>query len=44
MNIIWWLIWFGYVLARLGASTEQKYSNTSTNTWKNDEYKYKYKY
>ena len=29
---------------RLGASTEQKYSNTSTSTWKNDEYKYKYKY
>ena len=29
---------------RLGASTGQKYSSTSTSTWKNDEYKYKYKY
>ena len=26
------------------ASTGQKYSSTSTSTWKNDEYKYKYKY
>ena len=28
--------------ARLGASTGRKYSITSTNTWKNDKYKYKY--
>ena len=28
--------------ARLGASTGQKYSSTSTSTWKNNEYKYKY--
>ena len=27
-----------------GASTGQKYWSTSTNTWKNDEYEYKYKY
>ena len=34
----------GRPLPRLGASTGQKYSSTSTSTWKNDEYKYKYKY
>ena len=28
--------------SRLGASTGQKYSSTSTSTWKYDEYKYKY--
>ena len=27
---------------RLGASTGQKYKSTSTSTWKNNEYKYKY--
>ena len=34
----------GPVPGRLGASTGQKYSSTSTSTWKNDAYKYKYKY
>ena len=32
-----------YRHGRLGASTGQKYSSTSTSTWKNDKYKYKYK-
>ena len=40
-SFIWIQIWYCY-LSRLGASTGQKYSSTST--WKNDEYKYKYKY
>ena len=34
----------GAMDSRLGASTGQKYSSTRTSTWKNDEYKYKYKY
>ena len=37
-------LWNHMPLSRLGASTGQKYSSTSTSTWKNDEYKYKYKY
>ena len=32
------------IAGRLGASTGQKYSRIRKSTWKNDEYKYKYKY